>query len=95
MSSPHRNEALGLLRGMALSLGLDNAEFQAIDWNAMAIHLYAGAHSTVMSLTDAEVDLVLVDAGTRSRLYERLRGCAVRLGIKGAAVERRKNGNRF
>jgi hypothetical protein len=96
MNPPHRKQAIELLRGMALSLGVDQAELhQFPDWRTLGLRLHAGDRSGFVELTEVELDLLLTNVATRSELFERLRAVAIGLGLRDAAIERRKHGSRF
>ncbi len=96
MNPPHRKQAIELLRGMALSLGVEYAELHEFpDWRTLGLRLHAGDRAGFVELTEVELDLLLTSVATRSELYERMRAVAIGLGIRDAAVERRKHGTRF
>jgi hypothetical protein len=96
MHSPHRHQATELLRGMALSLGAEEAELQQFpDWRTMGLRLQAGDRTGFVELTEVELDLLLTSVATRNELFERIRATAIGLGLRDAAVERRKHGARF
>jgi hypothetical protein len=81
---------------MALSLGAEQAELhQFPDWRTMGLRLHAGDHAGFVELTEVELDLLLTSVATRNELYERIRAVAIGLGIRDAAIERRKQGTRF
>lgn len=96
MPAPHRKQAIELLRGMALSLGVERAELhQFHDWRTMGLRLHASERSGFVEITEVELELLLTNVATRSEMYERLRAVAIGLGIQEAAVERRKHGARW
>lgn len=75
MDAMDRDHTMEIIRRVAIAFGAERAAIHTLpDWEAMSIRLHLGDRSTVVGITNAEVDALPTDLRVRDRVHERLLG---------------------